>query len=136
MRLAEIRRVELELCVGLVEDALELGVFPLDGVEGVVDEPAGGRDLVSRLFAVRDFDLRAGRELGAVLQRLPPGERGHPEDVLFDVVVAVFEFLADGLFVGGIGLDNPLGRGNIRSWDRGVAFRSRSAGRRTSRRRI
>ena len=52
-----------------------------------------------RLLAVVDLDLRAGRELGAVLQRLPPGERGHPEDVFLDVVVALFEFVADGLGV-------------------------------------
>jgi len=39
---AEIRRVELELGVGLVEDAFQLWVLALDGLQRVVDEPAGG----------------------------------------------------------------------------------------------
>ena len=94
---AEVRRIELELGVGLVEDVLELRVLLLDRVERVVDELAGGGDLVGGLLAVGDLDLRAGRELGAILQRLPPGERRHPEDVLLDVVVALFKFLLNHL---------------------------------------
>ena len=98
---AEIRRVDLELGVGLVEDALELRVLLFDGIERVVDELAGGGDLVGAGLAVLDGDLRAGRELGAILQRLPPGECGDPEDVLLDVVVALFQLAPDGFEVFG-----------------------------------
>ena len=88
----EVRRVELELGVALVEDVLELRVLLLDGVEGVVDELADGGDLVDRpVLPLLTSISVSGRELGAVLQGLPAGERGHPEDVFLDVVVALFQ---------------------------------------------
>ena len=43
-----------------------------------------------------------GGELGVVLDSFPAGERGNPENVLFEEVVTFFQFGADGLgvFVG------------------------------------
>jgi len=52
------------------------------------------RSSFSFIIHLSDF-----RPLGAILQRLPPGERGHPEDVLFDVVVALFELGGNGFEV-------------------------------------
>ena len=95
----EVCRVELELGVAFIEDAFQLGVLLLDGVERVVDEATGGGDLVGGLLAVGDSNFRSGRELGAILQRLPPGERGDPEDVLLGVVVPFLQFQVDCLFV-------------------------------------
>ncbi len=72
---------ELELGVAFIEDVFELGVFFLDGVEGVVDELAGGGDLVGGFFAVSNLDPGAGGKGGAILEGFPAGEGGDPEDV-------------------------------------------------------
>ena len=98
----QVGRVDLELGVGLVQDVLEAGVLPLDGLKGVVDQLADGRHAVGGRLAVADRDLGPDRQLGAVLQRLPPGQGGDPEDVLLHVVVAVLQLGPDrgGVVVG------------------------------------
>lgn len=52
-----------------------------------------------RGLAIFHLDDRACRELGAVLEGFPSGERRHPEDICLKVIIAIFEFLADGLLV-------------------------------------
>lgn len=96
----EVRRIDLELGVVLVEDVLELRVLLLHRLQRVVDELAGGGDLVFRDLAVFHRDLGPGRELGGILQGLPPRQRRHPEDVLLDVVVALLQFGTDAFLVG------------------------------------
>jgi hypothetical protein len=93
------RRTQPAGCLRQSISLRSVRVLLLDGIERVVDELAGGGDLVGRLLPVGDLDLGAGRQLGAILQRLPPGERRHPEDVLLDVVVALFQLGADGFKV-------------------------------------
>ncbi|MCY1184940.1 hypothetical protein D9M68_996670 [compost metagenome] len=60
--------------VALVEDVLELGVFSLDGGQGVVD-------------ALADIHL-----LGCGANRFPTRHLRQPEHVDLAVVVAVFQF--------------------------------------------
>ena len=54
--------------------------------------------------AVGEWDGRVRREGGVFPDGLPAGERGHPEDVLRGVVIAVFELGGNGRGVGGVGV--------------------------------
>jgi hypothetical protein len=83
--------------VAFVEHVLELGVFLLDGFEGIVEQAADAGELVFAGLAVLHFELGADGDLGAGLEEVPTGQGRHPEDVLFGVVVAGFEFLFDQL---------------------------------------
>ena len=62
---------------------------------------------------------RARRELGAVLQSFPPGERGHPKDVFLQIIVAFLQFRPNGIgisrrgHVTGWGEDGVLVNGGI-----------------------
>jgi hypothetical protein len=47
------------------------------------------------------LDFRPGRELGGVLQGLPPRQRRHPEHVFFDVVVPLLQLPVDRLVILG-----------------------------------
>lgn len=99
----EVRRIDLELGVVLVEDVLELRVLLLYRLQRVVDELAGGGDLVGRGFPILHRDFRPGRELGGVLQGLPPRQRRNPEDVLLYIIVTLLQLGGDGFLVFGKG---------------------------------
>ena len=72
----KVGRIELELRVAFVENVLETRVFLFHGVERVVDQPAGGGDLVFACLAVLHRDFGARRQLGvswSVFQRARAG---------------------------------------------------------------
>ena len=59
----EVRRIDLELGVVLVEDVLELRVLLLHRLQRVVDELAGGGDFIRVGETPTLLDLGPGREL-------------------------------------------------------------------------
>ena len=79
---------------------MSFGVLFFDFGKGVVDEFADGSDFVGGLFAVDDLDFSAGGKRSVFLNGFPAGEGWNPEHILFDVVVADFEFGPDFFRVG------------------------------------
>jgi hypothetical protein len=75
----------------------QLGVVLLYGFERVVEQAADALELVLEDLAVPDLQHRAVGDLGVGSDEVPAGQRGHPEDVLLQVVVAGLEFLLDQL---------------------------------------
>jgi hypothetical protein len=91
---------DLGFCEFLVEHVLELGVLALDGLHGVVDQPADG----AHFSGVSLPGLFHGRaHLGGSCARsrrvLPARFQRHPEDVLLGVVVAHLQLGGEILFV-------------------------------------
>ncbi|MGQ4810040.1 hypothetical protein NKDENANG_03485 [Candidatus Entotheonellaceae bacterium PAL068K] len=90
--------------VVFIEHVFEFGIFLFDFFQGVIDEFANAGECVASLLAVLDVDLRARRDPGVVLQILPTGQGGHPEDVFLGVEVADFQFCLNGRLIVLIGL--------------------------------
>ena len=81
--------------IAFVEHVLELGVLLLYSFERVVQQAANAFELIVVGSAVFDLQHRIDRHLSVVLDEIPAGNRGDPEDVLLGVVVPSLQLLLD-----------------------------------------